>query len=93
MLLDFDKPNAPGSTQNKAVFSGRALVDPIGCYYLNMIFSGHNREVTLIFPEKCRAKRIRHYCLGWDLLWFNDAFFVYCRSDVLHFNKEKGPTK
>jgi hypothetical protein len=90
VLLDFDKPNAPRSTQNQTVFSGRALVDHSGCYYLNVIFPGHNREVTLTFPEKCRAKRSRHFIWG-EISFDSMMLFLYIAGQMYCFLiKKKG---
>ncbi len=90
--LDFDKPNAPRSTPNKAVFSGRALVDPGGCFSLNVAFPGHNRVVTLTFPEKCRAKRSSHFILG--VISFGAMMiFLYIAGQMYCFlTKKKGDT-
>ena len=56
--------SAPRSTPDRAVFAGRALVDPDGCYTLKAEFPEYTGEVALIFPEECRAEKGRSFSLG-----------------------------
>ncbi len=66
--LRMDGPNAPRSTPNRAIYSGRAWVDTEACNTLTATFPKQELALEMEFPKSCRASSLSHIVTG-SLLW------------------------
>ncbi|MCP4600377.1 MAG: 4Fe-4S binding protein, partial [Proteobacteria bacterium] len=57
-------PNAPRSTVNRVVYSGRTFVDADACSTLTATFPAHDLSLEVVFPSHCRISRISHLFYG-----------------------------
>jgi len=62
--LTLDAPNAPRSTPHRALYSGRALVDPDACHRLDVAMAEPQLKAEIVFPRRCQTRKSRQLALG-----------------------------
>ncbi len=62
--LDFAEPNAPRSTPDKIVYSGRAWVETGESNRLKAVFPAINKAISITFPETYRRKQTSNFFFG-----------------------------
>ncbi len=66
--LRMNEPNAPRSTSNKSIYSGRVFVDSKTCNSLRVTFPNRNFSMEMIFPKSCRTSALSQFLFGF-VVW------------------------